>query len=165
MLRSLARREGLCDKWYGEWKPGSTDDELIAKYLDGISFCMHHDYPKPELVRRLFDADTLERHGVYVDARGVGLTERGHRTLVFLGECEARMLIGGYAVVNVYVRHQSHLWVQASDHARVFVYAYDGCDLILQATDNGRVRAIRHGDDVRTVTVGAGVTLRAATEE
>lgn len=37
-LRKMAREQGLCDQWFGEWKDDSDSTTLFDKYKRGIDF-------------------------------------------------------------------------------------------------------------------------------
>lgn len=37
-LKEMARNNGLCDKWFGEWVDESDDATLFDKYKRGIDF-------------------------------------------------------------------------------------------------------------------------------
>ena len=59
---------GLCKQWTSEWSKDSSRDELIDKFVRGLDFCIEHDWPSVDVMKRDF-GDVIHRHGVYADER------------------------------------------------------------------------------------------------
>lgn len=132
-LREMARgqKEPLCDKWYGEWEDDSDVDILLEKYIDGIDFTITNDYPPLDFIRKNFKKEDLHRHNIYIDEE-VNLVESNSGVWVLLGKCTGRITFDGWAVANVYVRHESVVRVDAEDLSRVFVNMCDNAEAELK---------------------------------
>ena len=55
-LKSQAIGLGLCEQWTNSWG-NPSEQELINKFLHGIDFCIKHDYPTNEYIKKNFDKD------------------------------------------------------------------------------------------------------------
>lgn len=130
-LRTLARRQGLCDEWFNEWKDDDDIDTLLERYIRGFDFAVNNDYPPLDMCRRVFDKNDLHRHHIYLDEKvDIDAEESGY--YVFLGNCPLSVLrVSGYKVVTVYVRHNSNVIVKVSDGAMAFIHRYDQSDAII----------------------------------
>ena len=53
-LREMARKAGLCDKWYEEWKDDDTIDKCLERYVKGYDFAVKNDYPPLDFIRENF---------------------------------------------------------------------------------------------------------------
>lgn len=146
-LRLRARELGLCDKWYDGWDKGSTRQELIDKYLEGIDFCIANDYPKLEFIKAQFPQKLLFVNGIFVDDKvdAVNL-----KTAVLLGESSGKLYYNGLYTGNVYVRHSSVLQIEAVGGARVFVEVYDNALVTVAADSESKVFVYWHGGSVKT---------------
>ena len=112
---------GLCAEWTAEWKDASSKDEMAEKYVRGIDFCIAHDWPSCEVIKKEF-GDVMHNHGVYVDE---AVRLHNPKTVILNGHCDATITCDGYAVTNVYVRHKSKLSVVCSGLANVRVNVLD----------------------------------------
>lgn len=132
-LRTMAReqKEPLCDKWFGEWEDDSDIDSLLDKYVEGIDFTITNDYPPLDFIRKNFKKEDLHRHNIYIDEE-VNLVESNSGVWVLLGKCTGRITFDGWAVANVYVRHESVVRVDAEDLSRVFVNMCDNAEAELK---------------------------------
>ena len=97
-MKNEAVSLGLCAEWTAEWRDGSTKDEMAEKYVRGIDFCIAHDWPSCDIIKREF-GDVMHSHGVYVD-ESVRLRNPG--TVILNGHCDATITCDGYSVTNVY---------------------------------------------------------------
>ena len=117
-LRERARELGLCDQWYKEWDKNSSKQELIKKYLDGIDFCIKHNYPNIEFAKAYFPKNLLRLNCIFIDDR---FDIQNANKVVTLGKSSGRIQYEGLMTGDVYVRHQSLVEINAKDGARVFV--------------------------------------------
>ena len=148
-LRVRARELGLCDKWYRGWDMHSTKQELIEKYLEGIDFCIQHDYPKLEFIREFFPKNLLERNGVYLDEEISDTQRRPTQPIVvMLGKSKGELRYNSGCVANIYLRHQSEATIEAADGARVFVEVYENAKLIAKCDDFSKLFVYQHGGEV-----------------
>lgn len=124
-MKNEAVSLGLCAEWTAEWKDGSSKDEMAEKYVTGIDFCIAHNWPSCDFIKKNF-GDVMHRHGVYVDE-----TVRLHnpKTVILNGRCDATITCDGYAVTNVYVRHDSKLSIICKQMANVRINVLDSSDV------------------------------------
>ena len=59
-LRNKAVELGLCDQWQGLWSNDWNDNKMIAKYKEGIDFCLANDFPSVEYIKSHFKCDISE---------------------------------------------------------------------------------------------------------
>ena len=158
LLRNLARKAGLCDKWFSEWSDNESDDALLERYIKGIDFCILHDYPSLPIIRSTFDEDTLRRHNIYLDAKSVTVNSP-QPVSVFLGTSKANIAASAYSVSDIYVRHNSAVHIHARDHAIVSVTVYDQAKVV--ATIEGQAKVhIYNRSDRTTIVAQTGITVR-----
>lgn len=43
---------GLCAQWTAEWQDGTSKDEMVEKFVEGIDFCIQHNWPSVEVMKR-----------------------------------------------------------------------------------------------------------------
>ena len=143
VLREMARtqRKPLCDEWYGEWKDNCGVDILLNKYVRGIDFCIENDYPSLDFIRRNFKKEDLHRHHIYLDEE-VSLNESESGYYVFLGHCTGTAWFTGFVAVTIYMRHDSNIWIDAFDGARVMTMLYDKSKSKSRADRYSRVQTL-----------------------
>lgn len=120
-LRSEAIGLGLCDEWTDAWSDDSDKDALVRKFVRGIDFCIYHDWPSCDVMKRDF-GDVIHRHGVYVDEK-VDAVEAPF--LVLNGACECTASYDWHTSGEIYVRHSSRLRLSVKCFSRVFLNVYD----------------------------------------
>lgn len=132
-LRTMARRDGLCDLWYKRWKDDTDIDKLLDMYIEGIDFCIEKDYPPLVFIRENVRLSDLHRHNVYMDEDADVSGDSG--TYVFLGDCKGKVVFSGFAVANVYIRHDSNVEIVCDGYSKVFVSLYDDsdCNIVLKS--------------------------------
>jgi len=149
-LKRQAVSLGLCQEWTEGW--GNPDkDELVQKYLNGIDFCIGHNYPSNEFIKQYF-GEIAERNGVFTDT---DIHLENIPLLVLNGACTGEVELNGYTVGTIYIRHDSEVRIIVKDYAiafirlydkakiwvesesRAFVYQYGGC---CEGTGNIKVR-------------------------
>lgn len=54
-MKSQAVGLGLCQQWTDEWADGTSKDELVEKFVRGIDFCIEHNFPSCEVIRKEFE--------------------------------------------------------------------------------------------------------------
>ena len=126
---------GLCEQWQGEWADDASKDDMAEKFVMGQDFCIEHDWPGVEVIKRNF-GDVMHRHGVYADET---FEAEGLQSLIMVGRCEGKLKVDGRGVSSVYVRHNSRLHVEASGDARVFVRLYDKAAVEVESSGGARV--------------------------
>lgn len=139
-LREMARKAGLCDKWYEEWKNDDSIDVCLDRYVKGFDFAVKNDYPPLDFIRDNFRKEDLHRHNIYLDEK---VEIKGARSgyYVFLGNCTGTIEAHGFNVVSCYLRHDSKVDVSSLDSARVFVTYYDRSGGSTYKDEWGRIKS------------------------
>lgn len=154
VLRERARELGLCDQWYNDWDKESTKQELIDKYLKGIDFCIKHNYPKPAFIKEHFEEKLLLKNNIFLDNT---INDSNLSKVVLLGESKGALRYNGVHTGDVYVRHNSNLTIEVTDVAKVFVEAYENCNIRIVAIGDSKVFVYWHGG---TIEYEGNVTIR-----
>ena len=140
-LAREARRKGICDEWYRDLMALNDKDTMLDMYVRGIDFCLSNDYPDNDFIRAHFKG-TMETHGIYLDDR-VNLINP--KRCVALGETRGNIHVSGYAVTEVFAKHDARLSVTADDHAFVMVDAFDRSEVTVSARDATKICVNRYG--------------------
>lgn len=142
-LNAILKRDalalGMCEKWSKEWDRSWNDMEFCERFKSGQDFCIAHDYPALDFIRKYFDGGELSRFGVYVDRLPEG-GELRNGTYVFLGECEGSVSVPRWGAVVIYARHCSRLRVTAGDFSRVTVRLYEASEVDVESSESAIVR-------------------------
>lgn len=138
-LREMARANGLCDKWYGEWGDDSTIEECIDRFVRGFDFYVNTNFVTLDFIRNNFDKELLHKHHIYLDEE-VDLEADGHGYYIFLGKCTGKFVVDGLWAVTAYLRHDSDLVICSEDGARVFVTTYDNAKADCRQDDWGIIK-------------------------
>lgn len=133
MLRGLARRNGLCDKWFSEWVDNDNDQSLIDKYIRGQDFCIEHDYPPLPMIRSVFSQKILHDNHIYTD--GEFYERNPKRYVVALGDSSLNLRFDEYAVATVYARHDSTVDISLYGHAIVDVRLFNNARIVVRHLD------------------------------
>jgi hypothetical protein len=134
-LKNKAVSLGLCAKWTSEWSERDKD-ELCEMYIRGLDFCIEHDYPSRKYMMENFSG-VMENHGIYVDADFDEKFVKG--ILVLNGDCHGDIIVKGYDVATIHVRHDSFIRITITDHAKAFIKVYDNA--VVQVIQEGESKA------------------------
>lgn len=123
-IKEIGLAHGMCGEYSGKWREDYTQDELMDLFISGQDFCIEHDFPPVHFIKKYFDVEKMHEHNIFcgdkvtktIDASGI---------LVLLSDTQADFEIGGFAVVEIYVRHRSSLHLKVRDNAIVKVSVYD----------------------------------------
>ena len=151
-LAREARRKGICDEWHRDLMVLNDKDDMLDMYIRGIDFCLSNDYPDNDFIRAHFKG-TMETHGIYLDDR-VNLTNP--ERCVALGDTHGSIHVSGYAVTEVFAKHDARLSVTADDHAFVMVDVFDRSEVTVSARDAAKICVNRYGG--ARVTIASGST-------
>lgn len=147
--------KGLCRLWQMKLKPGLGVDSLAELYIRGIDFCIKNDYPTLDFLRTNFKGK-CEDYGVYVDDEVV---EKNRKDVVLNGSCKAMLEYDGFAVSNIYIRHNSKASVNVGDHAIVTIDIFDNSYLaIAVAGKYAKVLVNVYGK--ATVEIAGGINIK-----
>lgn len=138
-LRTMAREQGLCDQWFHDWQDDTDIDELLDKYVAGFDFCVKNDYPSLDFIRKNFNIEDLHRHHIYIDET-VDIRDADNGFWIFLGECRGNVRFEGFKAATVYVRHNSRMYVKATDGAIVFITCFDSSSCSSRADNYSKIR-------------------------
>lgn len=158
LLRNLARRVGLCDKWFSEWSDNETDDSLLDRYIRGIDFCIEHDYPSLGVIRSMFEDEQLRKKNIYLDTDHALLLHPSP-VAVILGKSKCTITPTAHSVSDIYIRHESEVTINASGHAIVAVSVYDNAKVKVLSTQAAKVRVYRKSPSA-TIECGDDVILK-----
>lgn len=139
-LREMARKAGLCDKWYEEWRDDDSIDMCLYRYVKGFDFAVGNDYPPLDFIRDNFRKEDLHRHNIYLDEE-VEIKGAKSGYYVFLGNCTGSIETHGFNVVSCYLRHDSRVDVSSLGSARVFVTYYDRSGGSTYKDEWGRIKS------------------------
>ena len=147
-LRDEAITMGLCAGWQRMWKKGWDRTELIQKYKEGIDFCIQHDYPKNDFIKKNFTRDLLRENGILVDDERSLLNKR---MCVLQGASEAIVRYNAWNVGTVYIRHNSHAIVTAKNMAFVIVRLFDNAEVECSTQDKASIVVLRHNEKTKVL--------------
>lgn len=150
-LKSQAIGLGLCEQWTNAWgKPNMQ--ELINKFLHGIDFCIKHDWPSNEYIKKQVDKELLHKNNIYIDE---DVQRRNARQIVVIqGECTGTLLYDGLTTADIYVRHNSDITIDCSRMSKVFISVYDNAKIRVIQKDMASVYIYKHSKDCLIDTEG-----------
>ncbi len=158
-LKTQAIGLGLCEQWTKAWG-NPNKQELINKFLHGIDFCIKHDYPTNEFIKKNFEKEILHRNNIFVDE---DVQKRNARQIVVLqGRCTGTLLYDGMTSADVYVRHDSEVTIDCNRLSKVFISVYDRAKVNVIQKDGASVYVYLHGSNCEVKAEGDVMTRRSA---
>ena len=164
-LREDARKLGLCDQWYGEWKDATSREELADKMKRGLDFCIKHRWPSKDFIKHNFSQDFLRDNGVLVDDRRSYPVRDENRRLVYIKEY---VLMGdSHATIRYTFRpHMCNVWVLNNSSVRVelkygayaMVHLFDNATAEIVTDLTCKSMVIRHSPDAKVIKNGIVTT-------
>lgn len=133
LLRALARKNGLCDKWFSEWSDEENDQRLIDKYIKGQDFCIEHNYPPLPMIRSVFSPEILHKNHIYTD--GEAYERNPKRYVIALGDSLLNLRFDGFSVATVYARHSSTVSISVYERAIIDVRLFDNAKVEIKHLD------------------------------
>lgn len=155
-LRDKAVELGLCDQWQGLWSNDWSDSKIIAKYKEGIDFCLANDFPSVEYIKSHFNKQDLRNGGIFVDDKHSVLNAK---MIVVRGCSDITARYNGNTVAEVYVTDNSKLRLYAKNHCHVILHILGNAQVDISQEDDAKMLAIRHSK-----TCGIHVTKGSITE-
>lgn len=125
---------GLCAQWTAEWKDNSSKDEMVEKFVRGIDFCIGKNWPSTKDMKRFF-GDVIHKHGVYVDEN---VEIKNPKIVILNGECVAYVNYDWMGSGEIYVRHNSSLYLRVKGLSRVSVNLLDRAELHVECEDGAK---------------------------
>lgn len=156
-LRDKAIELGLCDQWQGLWSNDWNDSKMIAKFKEGIDFCLAKDFPSVEYIKSHFNKQELRNGGVFVDDKRSVLNAR---MIVVRGLSDITARYNGNTVAEVYVTDNSKLRLYAKNHCHVILHILGNTQVYISQEDDAKVLAIRHSNACGVHVVKGSVTER-----
>lgn len=157
-LRDMARKAGLCDQWFGEWKDDSDNATLFDKYKRGIDFCIEHGYPTNEYIKSHWDKEMLIDNNIFVDDKDVSV-EMVKGTVIVNGDSDISLKCESFGTADVYVRHTSKMKVAATGFARVMLNVYDDAEVEVDCSEMAKVYVYRHSESSKVKSIGENEIL------
>ncbi|MDR1416315.1 MAG: hypothetical protein LBJ57_02695 [Prevotellaceae bacterium] len=142
-LAEEAKKKGVCAEWYSQLLHTEDKHALIKMFLKGIDFCISEGYPSPRLFRQ-FDG-IRQQHGIFQSEQ---IQAENFEYVVALGQCQGAATYTGYAVGQVFVKHNTKLSVTASGSAFVMVDVFDGAQVEVAAKGNAKICVNQYGGSV-----------------
>lgn len=166
-LREDARRIGLCDQWYGEWKDETTMQELINKYKKGLDFALKHRWPSLQFIKTHFPQEVLRENGILVDdIRSYPVRNPATRRLIYirnyvlLGESHGVIRYSFKShTCNVWVRDTSTIRVEVKYGSFILIHLFDKAKADVKTDMVSKICVIKHSPDVSIKQEGM-VTIR-----
>ena len=165
-LRESARKVGLCDQWYNDWKDDTTKEGLIDFYKRGLDFCIKHRWPTKTFIKQNFSQDFLRKHGILVnDTRSYPIRDENRRQMylkeyVLLGDSHATIRYSFRPhMCNVWVCDNSTVTVDVKYGAFILIHLFDKSKADVKTDLVSKVTVIRHTSDVKVKKEGI-VTIK-----
>lgn len=132
-LRKDGTDKGLCRLWQMKLRGNLGTEALVRLYIKGIDFCISEDYPTLDFLRTHFKG-RCEPYGVYIDEDMPVLANKPD--LVLNGVCRGMLEYDGYSVSRLYVRHDTEIAVNVSDHAVLTIDIFNKAKLHIAVIGN-----------------------------
>jgi hypothetical protein len=142
-LAAEARAKGICKEWYSRLQRTEDRETLLKMFLDGIDFCISEDFPSPRFFQ-LFDG-IRQQHGIFRDEP---IKAENSRYVAAFGRSEGTAQYAGYAVGQVFVKHESKLTINATGNAFVMVDIFDSAAIEVNASGAAKVCVNQYGGQV-----------------
>lgn len=150
-LREKAIALGLCKGWQKQWAKDWSEDKMIAKYKEGIDFCLANGYPTNDFIKQNFTLDALRRGGLFIDDNRSFLNMW---CSVIKGSSKCTARYDADNIGQVYVADTACLHIYAKGRSHVIVHVLDGASVLAEQQDNARLVVIRHSAKCAVVTKG-----------
>lgn len=124
---------GMCQKMQDEWKEGLSGEGLFRMYFRGMDFCIEHDWPSLETIHEFFSAEELAEHGIYI-ANG---TSEGQSNVAVLGDAEVHIYVKPFDVCDIYVRHNSKVYIHLSTGSYCYISILDNSEVHVVEKEGG----------------------------
>ena len=121
---------------------GGAEGELVDLWKNFIDFGIEKDFPEKDFIKENLDEGLLHEKGVYVDEKVTVENKSG--IMVLNGKCVGSVMMNGYSVCSVYVRHDCDVNIVVGGMAKVFVHCYDDCKVNVVQKEMGRVFLYMH---------------------
>lgn len=151
-LKQKAMALGLCKEWTDGWINPNLDS-LCEMYVTGIDFCIKHDYPSSDYIKKNF-GKIAEKHGIYADTT-VNLTNPD--VAILLGNATGNINLTGYKAIDIYVRHNSDVVITMTDYSIAFIRVFDNSKIKLINNSNNKAFIYKYIDGYNGIIEHEGV--------
>ena len=152
-LRTMARQNGLCNKWFGEWSDDCSDKELFDKYKKGIDFSIKTNWLSNDFIKSHWDKNLLNENNIFVDDIGLSLDNLKRRVIIN-GDSDITLNYDMYCVADIYIRNNSKVQINADDNCIVMVNLHDNANVTVNSKGNSRVNIFTHSDNCKVKNIG-----------
>lgn len=152
-IAKKAHKLGACQQGYRELLSATSKHDLCHSYIKNIDFCLEHNFPSNDYIRKHFKG-IMEEQGIYLDDV---IELHNLRMCITLGKTNGRIILSAYSVAEIYAKHQSALNIVAKDNAFVMVDVYDDAVVNVYASDRAQVCVNRHGGKITYNATGDAV--------
>lgn len=135
---------GMCNDFKEHWDKYGEDitlAQLCDMYHRGLDFCIKHDFPSVEFMDKHLKGE-IEKYGIYVNVKD---SDGAHDTtnIVINGDSEICVKAVG-KTIDITVRHDSTVIIEAHENAFVYVSMYDNSRLIVRYKDSSSRICVSH---------------------
>lgn len=167
ILRTDARRLGLCDQWFNDWNEETTKQDLITKFLSGLDFCIERRWPTKSFIQHHFSQELLRENGILIDdIRSYPVRNPETRRLIYLRNF---VLIGNSSTIirysfrphacNVWVMDKSKAKVECKYGAFMIIHLFDDAEADVFTDLVSKCTVIRHSTGTKVKREGC-VTIK-----
>ena len=128
-----AKDLGICKEWATRLK-NASEKQMAKMFFTGSDWAFENNFPTIELLEKHPNA---MKYGLHLDADHE--TFDGLEHLAFFGKSTANVLLHNFEVAEVFVRHNSEIFIDAKNHAIVDVMLEDNARIEVQKDDTARV--------------------------
>ena len=132
----------LCDPGAEGIATAKSIDDLLEMYIKYIDYSLEHNFPSNKDLLRIA-GDYLPGYGIHIDK---GFGQINSRFSVLLGACKASLMYSGYAVAQVFVKHQSTADLVLKDNVFVVLDCFDNSIVSVVAEGNSKITINMYGN-------------------
>ncbi len=139
-----AKKLGLCKEWLDDFQKNGSLEHLCEKFFEGSDWALENNFPSLELLKEFPGA----KHGLHLDYKGKPITiDNAKGQLAFFGKSKAEINVTGFAVLEIYARHDSKIKIKADNNAIVKATIIDNASVQVECTDEASASVFIHGDE------------------
>lgn len=116
-FKKQAIQLGLCREWQDKW----DETGLVEKYINGITWCMKHEFPSLQDMKK-YD-EILLLNNVYNEKTVNIKCDKG---MYVFNASNVNFEIGGYNVCRIYIGRGSNVNITAKGHSILLIDNYGG---------------------------------------
>lgn len=156
-IRNDGIAKGLCNPWQAKLSKPLSIEALVRLYVRGVDFCISKDYPTLDFLRGNLKGK-CEQYGVFID--DVIQSKKNIPDVVLNGDCMALLEYSDYSVSRVYIRHNSKVAINVSDHALLTIDAFDNSNLVVATAGNAAQVNVNLYGNAQVESIGDGIKIK-----